>query len=172
MKFTLSWLKDHLDTDESVEKLADKLTMIGLEVESLEDKAKALAPFTIATHLKDMSVEWYEDGFLLSEVVLGQGFLDLQRMISLIRRARPATRFSLEMITRDPLQVPCLTEKFWITFPERNGVFLARTMQLVERYKSAKPLPRISLLSPEAQLRTEQENVRASMQYGRLMLRS
>ncbi|HLJ01621.1 MAG TPA: phenylalanine--tRNA ligase subunit beta [Bradyrhizobium sp.] len=48
MKFTLSWLKDHLDTDESVEKLADKLTMIGLEVENIEDKAKALAPFTIA----------------------------------------------------------------------------------------------------------------------------
>src|ERR687888_1761724 len=48
MKFTLSWLKDHLDTDEPVEKLADKLTMIGLEVESIEDKAKLLAPFTIA----------------------------------------------------------------------------------------------------------------------------
>jgi phenylalanyl-tRNA synthetase beta chain len=48
MKFTLSWLKDHLDTDEPVEKLADKLTMIGLEVEDIEDKAKALAPFTIA----------------------------------------------------------------------------------------------------------------------------
>src|SRR3954452_3644375 len=48
MKFTLSWLKDHLDTDEPVEKLADKLTMIGLEVEHLEDKAKALAPFSIA----------------------------------------------------------------------------------------------------------------------------
>ncbi len=48
MKFTLSWLKEHLDTDESVEKLADKLTMIGLEVESIEDKARQLAPFTIA----------------------------------------------------------------------------------------------------------------------------
>jgi phenylalanyl-tRNA synthetase beta chain len=48
MKFTLSWLKDHLHTDEPVDKLADKLTMIGLEVEHLEDKAKALAPFTIA----------------------------------------------------------------------------------------------------------------------------
>src|SRR5581483_3858967 len=48
MKFTLSWLKEHLDTDESIEKLADKLTMIGLEVESIEDKAKSLAPFTIA----------------------------------------------------------------------------------------------------------------------------
>jgi len=48
VKFTLSWLKEHLDTDETVEKLADKLTMIGLEVESIEDKAKLLAPFTIA----------------------------------------------------------------------------------------------------------------------------
>ncbi len=48
MKFTLSWLKEHLDTDDSVEKLADKLTMIGLEVESIEDKARLLAPFTIA----------------------------------------------------------------------------------------------------------------------------
>jgi phenylalanyl-tRNA synthetase beta chain len=48
MKFTLSWLKEHLDTDEPLEALADKLTMIGLEVENIEDKAKALAPFTIA----------------------------------------------------------------------------------------------------------------------------
>ncbi len=48
MKFSLSWLKEHLDTDESLEKLADTLTMIGLEVEQIDDKAKALAPFTIA----------------------------------------------------------------------------------------------------------------------------
>src|ERR1700737_4637602 len=48
MKFTLSWLKEHLDTDEPLEKLADKLTMIGLEVEHIDDKAKALSPFTIA----------------------------------------------------------------------------------------------------------------------------
>jgi len=48
MKLTLSWLKDHLDTDEPLDRIADKLTMIGLEVEGIEDKAKALAPFTIA----------------------------------------------------------------------------------------------------------------------------
>jgi phenylalanyl-tRNA synthetase beta chain len=48
MKFTLSWLKEHLDTDEPLEKLADKLTMIGLEVERIEDKAKQLSPFSIA----------------------------------------------------------------------------------------------------------------------------
>src|SRR5436190_14457201 len=48
MKFTLSWLKEHLDTDEPLDKLAEKLTMIGLEVENIEDKAKALKPFSIA----------------------------------------------------------------------------------------------------------------------------
>jgi phenylalanyl-tRNA synthetase beta chain len=48
VKFTLSWLKEHLDTDAPVERLADKLTMIGLEVENLEDKSRLLAPFTIA----------------------------------------------------------------------------------------------------------------------------
>ncbi len=48
MKFTLSWLKEHLETDEPLDQLADKLTMIGLEVENIEDKAKALAPFVIA----------------------------------------------------------------------------------------------------------------------------
>ena len=126
-----------------------------------------LAPFTISTHVKDMGVEWFNDGFLLSEVVLGQGFLDLPRMLSLVRQSRPDTRFSLEMITRDPLQVPCLTDKYWVTFPDRNGVFLSRTMQLVQKYKSPKSLPRISGLSKEAQLEAEQENVRASMLYAR-----
>jgi phenylalanyl-tRNA synthetase beta chain len=48
VKFTLSWLKEHLDTDATIETIADKLTMIGLEVEHLDDKAKALKDFTIA----------------------------------------------------------------------------------------------------------------------------
>jgi phenylalanyl-tRNA synthetase beta chain len=48
MKLTLSWLKDHLDTDEPLDAIVHKLTMIGLEVENVENKAKALAPFTIA----------------------------------------------------------------------------------------------------------------------------
>ncbi|MEX0751591.1 MAG: phenylalanine--tRNA ligase subunit beta [Xanthobacteraceae bacterium] len=48
MKFTLSWLKEHLDTVEPIDTIVDKLTMIGLEVERVEDKTKALAPFTVA----------------------------------------------------------------------------------------------------------------------------
>jgi phenylalanyl-tRNA synthetase beta chain len=48
MKFTLSWLKMYLDTDAPLEAIVEKLTLIGLEVESVEDRAKALAPFTVA----------------------------------------------------------------------------------------------------------------------------
>jgi len=48
MKFTFSWLKEHLDTDRSLGEIVDKLTMVGLEVERVEDKAKLLAPFVIA----------------------------------------------------------------------------------------------------------------------------
>jgi phenylalanyl-tRNA synthetase beta chain len=48
MKFTFGWLKEHLDTDRPLGEIADKLTMIGLEVERIEDKAKIFAPFVIA----------------------------------------------------------------------------------------------------------------------------
>jgi phenylalanyl-tRNA synthetase beta chain len=47
MKFTLSWLKDHLETDASLELICDTLTMIGLEVEGVDDRA-AFKPFVIA----------------------------------------------------------------------------------------------------------------------------
>ena len=48
MKFTLSWLKEYLDTPSSLEEICDKLTEIGLEVESCEDKAKDLDKFKVA----------------------------------------------------------------------------------------------------------------------------
>jgi phenylalanyl-tRNA synthetase beta chain len=48
MKFTFGWLKEHLDTDHALAEIADKLTMIGLEVERVEDKATLFAPFVIA----------------------------------------------------------------------------------------------------------------------------
>jgi len=49
MKFTLAWLKEHLDTEKPLAAIVDKLTMIGLEVESVTDRVKLLAPFTIAS---------------------------------------------------------------------------------------------------------------------------
>ena len=49
MKFTLPWLKQYLETDASLAEIVDKLTMIGLEVESVDDKARLLKPFVIAS---------------------------------------------------------------------------------------------------------------------------
>ena len=48
MKFTWSWLKDHLETDADMAMVIDRLSMLGLEVESVENKGESLAPFTIA----------------------------------------------------------------------------------------------------------------------------
>jgi phenylalanyl-tRNA synthetase beta chain len=48
MKFTLSWLKEHLDTSAGVTEVADKLNAIGLEVEGIENPAEKLAAFHIA----------------------------------------------------------------------------------------------------------------------------
>jgi len=52
VKFTLSWLKDHLDTSAPLAEIVDKLTMIGLEVERVEDKAKEYAPFKVVQILE------------------------------------------------------------------------------------------------------------------------
>ncbi|NOD34882.1 MULTISPECIES: phenylalanine--tRNA ligase subunit beta [unclassified Ruegeria] len=51
MKFTLSWLKDHLDTDASVDEIAEALTDLGLEVEEIVNPADRLAGFTLG-HVK------------------------------------------------------------------------------------------------------------------------
>jgi phenylalanyl-tRNA synthetase beta chain len=48
MKFSLEWLKQHLDTNASAQEIADKLTAIGLEVESVSNPAETLAPFRVA----------------------------------------------------------------------------------------------------------------------------
>jgi hypothetical protein len=126
-----------------------------------------LAPYAVSTHLKNMAVEPNGDGFLLSEVLLDDGFLDVQRIVLIVQQARPKTRFSLEMITRDPLKVPCLTDNYWTSFPDRNGLYLARTLKLVQKERSPKPLPRISQLSHQEQLQLENENVVACMRYAR-----
>jgi phenylalanyl-tRNA synthetase beta chain len=48
MKFTLSWLKDHLETTASLDEIATRLSVIGLEVEGIDNPSEKLAPFTVA----------------------------------------------------------------------------------------------------------------------------
>ena len=47
MKFTLGWLKEHLETDSSLDEIVNTLTMVGLEVEGVVDRANDLLPFVI-----------------------------------------------------------------------------------------------------------------------------
>ena len=122
-----------------------------------------LAPYAVTTHLKDMAVDEAPDGFLLSEMVMGTGMLDMKRVISTIQNARPKTNLLLEMITRDPLRVPCLTDKYWTTFPDRKGIYLAKTLRLVREKRQKLPL--ISVLDHEAQLKVEEENVKRCLAF-------
>jgi sugar phosphate isomerase/epimerase len=124
-----------------------------------------LAPYVVTTHLKNMGVEVTTDGFLLSEVLLGEGYLDIPGLVKMVRQARPQAHFLLEMITRDPLPVPCLTDDYWASFSDRNGRYLARTLRFVQENMSSRSLPRISKLSYEEQLRAEEQNVAACLQY-------
>lgn len=135
------------------------------------DSIMELVPYAKMCHLKDMAVEPYSEGFLLSEVPLGEGILDLKKIVAGVKSANPKAKFSLEMITRDPLRVPCLTDKYWITFPDRNGIYLARTLTMVNRESARlQPLPRFDKMSKESQLRAEEENVKYCLAYARQSL--
>jgi hypothetical protein len=102
--------------------------------------------------------------------LLGDGYLDLPRAIGLVQQVRPKARLLLEMITRDPLPVPSLTDKYWVTFPDRSGLYLARTLRFVAAHKPAKLLPRISQLSHAEQLKMEDQNVVDCLKYARARL--
>jgi sugar phosphate isomerase/epimerase len=136
-------------------------------LENPMEVVEAYAPWAFSTHLKDMAVAEYDEGFLLAEVPLGEGFLDLKRMVAVLRKARPEIHFNLEMITRNPLKIPCLTPKYWATFESLPGRYLAQTLAMVRKHASRKPLPRVSELSQERQLAVEEKNVRVSLSYAK-----
>jgi sugar phosphate isomerase/epimerase len=136
-------------------------------LEAPEETVRLLAPRVFTTHIKDMGVEEYTDGFLLAEVPLGTGFLDLAQIVSTLWRGRPELRLNLEMMTRDPLKIPCLTPKYWATLENVSGRRLAEMLALVRARAAKNRLPRISELSKEEQLRREDDNVRRCLQYAR-----
>jgi sugar phosphate isomerase/epimerase len=86
---------------------------------------EALAPYAFTVHFKDQALREYEHGFLLADIPLGQGSFDMQRIAAILKRAKPDVRMMLELITRDPLKVPCLSEKYWATMPQVSGNDLA-----------------------------------------------
>jgi sugar phosphate isomerase/epimerase len=146
---------------------------IGNNLALLEDPMEtvgALATFAFSTHLKDMAVQEYEDGFLLSEVPLGEGFLDLKGIVERLQKANPKIQFNLEMITRDPLRIPCLTEKYWTTMPNLSARELASALAMVRRHAAKKSLLHTTGLDGDQQLALEDAHVKASFVYARKRL--
>jgi sugar phosphate isomerase/epimerase len=153
-KLSSDWLGVCLDT-------GNNLALLEAPAYTVE----ALAPFTRTVHLKDIGLEESADGFRMAEVPLGQGCFDLKAMIAAVRKASPRALFHLEMITRDPLLVPCLEEKYWATLDRVPGRDLAGTLRLVRKHVRKEPLPRIEKLSLAAQLAVEDQNVQESFAY-------
>ena len=142
-----------VDTGNSVALLEDPLETV-----------RALAPWAHAVHLKDQALRAYEEGFLLGDIPLGQGCLPLAEMIAELRRQKPGIPMALELITRDPLRVPCLTDRYWATFPDLPARDLARTLRLAGQ-QPVDPLPAVSTLPVERQVALEDKNVRTSLDW-------
>jgi sugar phosphate isomerase/epimerase len=147
-----------IDTGNNVALLEEPLEVV-----------EALAPFVVTVHLKDMAMAEFAEGFRLSEVPLGQGCLPLDKMIATMRAANPQVRFFLEMITRDPLEIPCLKQEYWATFPHKPGAHLARTLSMVRSRKEMK-LTQVGGLALDAHLALEEENVVKCMEHAALHL--
>lgn len=128
---------------------------------------EALAPWVVNTHIKDMSVEEYKEGFLLSEVPLGQGLVDLKKAIALLRARKPKVRFSLDMLTRDPLRIPCLTEQYWVSWEQADARRLARALTLVRSNPPRQPLTRVTGLDRPAALALEDRILAECLRYAR-----
>ncbi|MHC2065858.1 sugar phosphate isomerase/epimerase family protein [Bremerella sp. T1] len=146
------WIGACVDTGNSIALLDDPYAAI-----------EAFAPYAVSVHLKDQALSSYADGFLLGDVPLGEGSLDLMQMVNILRRTKPSIHCSLELITRDALKVPCLTEDFWTTLPLVSGRELSRTLRLVRDNPAKSQV--VSSFSEVQQLELEDDNVRKSLQY-------
>jgi sugar phosphate isomerase/epimerase len=126
---------------------------------------EALAPFALSVHLKDMAVQASAEGFLLSEIPCGEGFLDLPRIVGTLRKANPAIVFNLEMATRDPLKIPCLRPDYWVTFPGREATHLAAALGLVKAHPPVHAPPHVSGKTQDQILAEEEANNRDSLSW-------
>jgi sugar phosphate isomerase/epimerase len=155
-KISSEWVGVTLDFGNSIALMEDPMTVI-----------TTLAPFLLTTHVKDMGLDEYDDGILLSEVPLGQGILDLPKIISICNQHNAKTTFNLEMITRDPLLVPCLKDEYWATFGNVGGTELARTLRMTREHKFKPSLPKVSQLTAEERLAAEEQNIIACLDYSK-----
>jgi sugar phosphate isomerase/epimerase len=134
-------------------------------LESPEEVCTKLAPYVLSVSMKDMAVAPYENGFLLSEVLFDTGVTDQKALWEILKAGNPGLNCLSELITRDPLQVPCLTAGYWASLPQRSAASLATFMEWVRA--NATELPYVDHLTPQEQLQIEEDNNRATIDWGR-----
>ena len=122
---------------------------------------------TAASWGRELVAAEYPQGFLLAEVPLGTGFLDLSRIVKLPANQRREIRLNLEMITRDPLRVPCLAPRYWTTFSELPVRHLASALDMVRRNAATESLPQITDQTTAEQIASEDDNVRCCLAWAR-----
>ncbi len=131
----------------------------------------ALTPYAIFSHMKDMGVADYPDGFLLAEVPLGQGVINLRERVAQLRRKDPNMLFCIEMITRDPLKIPIFTDHYWATFSDPTtgipGRDVAMVLEMVRKNPPKTPLPMPDQLPLPERIKAEDEYNLACIRYAR-----
>ncbi|HEU4498671.1 MAG TPA: phenylalanine--tRNA ligase subunit beta, partial [Sphingomicrobium sp.] len=139
MKFTLSWLKDHLDTEADAAVVAEALTRIGLEVEGIDNPAQALRPFTIA---RVVTAERHPQADKLQVLTVDTGSGDALQVVC----GAPNARAGLVGVFGGPgTYVPgsdFTLKKAAIRGVESNGMMCsARELQLGEDHEGIIELP-------------------------------
>ncbi len=150
------WVRAHLDFGNNISFCEDPMETL-----------RILLPYIASSHIKDVALEPYEDGFTMSEVPLGEGFLDLKGMVAAIQKQHPNAIFDLEMMTREPLKIPVFTARYWVTFDDIPGRELAHILELVRKNKPRFPMPHTAGLSLEEQVKQEEQNNRKSLEWAR-----
>jgi sugar phosphate isomerase/epimerase len=134
-------------------------------LEDTNEVVTKLAPYVLSCSMKDMGVAPYEDGFLLSEVLFGEGVFDQAALFAILRKANPKLNCLHELITRDPLKIPCLKPEYFATYPQMSAIHLTQTLEMVKA--KASKLPYVSQLTPHQRLQAEEDNNRKTLDWGR-----
>jgi phenylalanyl-tRNA synthetase beta chain len=134
MKFTLSWLKDHLETDATLDQILEGLIGVGLEVEDVADKTKLLAPFAVA-YVVEARKHPNADKLRVCDVETAGGMLKvvcgapnartgMKAIIALPGSVIPATGAVLEqgVIRGEPSQGMLCSERELLISEEHDGI--------------------------------------------------
>jgi 3-oxoisoapionate decarboxylase len=126
--------------------------------------AEVLAPYVISSHVRDSRVWAVEDGAMAQWVPVGQGSMDLRRIVQIMAEQAPDAPVDLEIITGSsgPKHIPYLNpgSDYWQMYPEMPAPDFARFVALAERGKP-EPLEQLVLtrgpgVVPDDALRAQQ----------------